>query len=222
LASALKLLAVVLLVSAGAFAAGCLFPSLDELESAPLEDKRSVHRPSGDAGLVAATLVEGEQGAAVAADTLPDAASVECASQDVTWVVADSSCSTRSGDTLAPGASRTVVDGTLTATGKVTITCSNGVLVQTDAVCEPPHEFDVSGPHGCGKGYCAAVMAANCGHPDPAKAKDLCVKKGYADQTSFKTEPSQPGATICFADETTCGVTQNPCNIVFTSVTCRH
>jgi hypothetical protein len=59
--------------------------------------------------------------------------------------------------------------------------------------------------------------------PDPNKADAICVVKGYAAATAWQTMPGPNGIRQCHADGTSCFINANPsCNIVFSSVTCRH
>jgi hypothetical protein len=156
-----------------------------------------------------------------AADPPPTLAPSPCPTQDFTWNSGASSCTASSGDALAPGASRDIVDSTVSDTGKVTITCINGALVPSNVICEPPKTFDVSGPTGCVHGYCDAASTAGCGIPDPKRATDICVLKGYADQISFTKAPGT-NSSQCNANGTACYQSANACNVILTSVTCRH
>jgi hypothetical protein len=218
---------LVIALSTGMLAAGCLFPSLDGLEE-------EGHRPDTTRGsVVGASVLDGgaqrpaapSSTAAVTTAGAPTAAPPkDCEPQDVSWTGsgASSSCSGSSRDHLTAGMSRELSDVDAPLTGTVTVICIDGQLQLSKPVCELPTVIDVSGPKGCGSGYCGGVMAANCPHPDPAKAKAICVKRGFVDQVGFVTAPSTPGTRQCLADETTCGVSENSCNIIFTSVTCRR
>jgi hypothetical protein len=150
-----------------------------------------------------------------------EAGPTDCPAQDVTWTAEASSCSATLPQVLLDGTSRELTDSTVPDTGKVSVLCSRGTLVFSTVVCEPPRVFDVSGPTGCVRGFCDAVKAGTCSG-DPARAKALCIYKGYADQVDFKTAPGTIGGLQCTAGGESCYTSQNACNAIFTSVTCRH
>lgn len=146
-----------------------------------------------------------------------------CDAQEVAWTVGGASCSASSGVTLAHGATRVISDSTPDVTGQVTISCSNGALVQSGAACEAPVTFDVGNAAGCVGGYCSAAVGGQCGVADAAKATAICVFKGFAAHTTFATASGPTGVNQCSADGSGCFVNANAsCNIVFTSVTCRR
>jgi hypothetical protein len=148
---------------------------------------------------------------------------VNCAAQVVTWTGDGGvSCDVALEAGVAYAASVTLEDSVVPDTGNVTATCSGGVFRLTNAVCEPPHLFDVSGPKGCVNGFCEAVLDGNCGTADPAKAKAICIFLGYADQVGFDTTNGSPNQTQCLAGASRCRINQAACNIIFTKVTCRH
>jgi hypothetical protein len=145
-----------------------------------------------------------------------------CAAQSVTWTVGSSSC-TANAARVEEFATQKLRDETPEDTGSVTVTCFEGRLTVSNAVCEPPKVIDVGTAGGCGTGYCMAAVAGNCGVPDPAKADAVCVAKGYAAATTYQTMPGPVRALQCHADGSGCFANANPsCNIVFTTVTCRH
>jgi hypothetical protein len=160
----------------------------------------------------------------IEAANLPDAgvARGPCAAQAATWTVGASSCTAMTGD-LEEGATQALTDSTPDDTGSVTVTCGGGQLTYSLAVCEPPKEFDVDNPTGCGDGYCKGAVGGQCGVPDATKATAFCVFNHYAAYTTFKTGPGPNNARQCSADGTGCFTNANPtCNIILTSVTCRH
>jgi hypothetical protein len=212
-------------------AVGCLFPSFDGMESSPqkAEERVTGQRSLSDAGAGDAAqvdIVEDVPDVILPSDAGPPA-DLGCDEQDFTWTVDAASCSAPSGAALDAGSQVTLDDHDTTDpgkdTGKVTVTCSGGVLVPSGAVCEPPRKFNLSSSTACGNGFCMGVTPGQCGVPSPDRAKAICVKKGYADQTGYDTAPSTVGTNLCLADGVTCAVTQNgPCNIIFTAVFCRH
>jgi hypothetical protein len=225
---------VFLLVSVGSaattLAAGCLFPSFDGMEGAPQKAEERVtgqHTASDAGGGGDPDVAVPENAPPVLLPDAGDAGDLGCSEQDVTWTVDAASCSAPSGTALEAGAQLTLDDHDTSDpgkdTGKVTVTCSGGALVPSSAVCEPPRKFNLSSASACGNGFCMGVTPGQCGVPSPDRAKAICVKKGYVDQTGFDTSPSTPGTNLCLADGVTCAVTANgPCNIIFTAVFCRH
>ena len=225
---------VFLLVSVGSaatLAAGCLFPSFDGMESSSIggaSDRVTGQRAVSDAAATAAAdpavdVGVAEDASAVVLADAADAGDEGCQAQQVDWTVDGGSCSAAFDGNLDAGGGVTLDDHELSDTGRVTVTCSGGALVLSDAVCEPPRKFNLSSPTACGNGFCMGVTPGQCGVPDPDRAKAICVKKGYVDQTGFDTAPSTPGTNLCLADGVTCAVTQNAtCTIIFTAVFCRH
>lgn len=115
-----------------------------------------------------------------------------------------------------------LTDSTPSDTGTIIATCSNGKLLLSAGLCEPPKVFSVGNPSGCINGYCKAG-SGQCGVASPQLAKALCVYKGYATATAYQTQPGPDGGKECLADGSGCFTNLNPsCNIVFSSVTCIH
>jgi hypothetical protein len=149
-------------------------------------------------------------------------ADAPCEAQEVDWSAGSASC-TASAPRLDPGATQTLTDETADDTGRVVVTCRGGKLVLSRVVCAAPKVFDVDSPTGCINGSCEAVVPNNCGQADPTKATAFCVAKGYTTSTAFTKTAGPNGGQECSADGTSCFTNANPtCNIVFSSVTCRH
>ena len=185
-------------------------PSAASLDSDVAPSDPSRGDPSAAATTEAASLVDAQ------------APSGPCAAQTASWTVGGSSC-TAATSLLSDGASATLTDSTPDDTGSVTVICVAGKLTYSGAVCEPPKVFDVNSPTGCINGYCKGVIGGQCGQPDPTKATAFCVFKGYAAYTTFETGPGVVNARQCSADGTGCFTNANAsCNIILTSVTCRH
>jgi hypothetical protein len=147
----------------------------------------------------------------------------DCPAQVVTWQGdGGSTCEVALEAGVAAGDSIALNDPVVPDTGNATAVCGNGTFTLSSTICEPPRRFDVSGPTGCVRGYCEAVVGGQCGVPDPKKAKAICVFEGYADEVGYDTLNGVPNSTQCLAGGTSCYTSLATCNIMFTMVQCRH
>jgi hypothetical protein len=148
----------------------------------------------------------------------------DCPAQTVSWTTGSVVCSVSSGTVLAAEQQRTIRAATVDAAGKVTITCTRGVLVKSTPTCELPVTIDLSSAAACENGYCSAVTDVGaCGVVDETLANAICVTKGYGSAQARTTALNATGDLQCAADGTACFVSDNVnCNVIFTSVTCVH
>jgi type II secretory pathway pseudopilin PulG len=142
-----------------------------------------------------------------------------CAAQTVNWSVGGYSC-TGTSVLLNNGSSAVVTDSTVTDTGKVTTTCTSGVLVHSGQICTAPVAFNVNTATGCISGYCYYDVPSG-----PANATAICQVKGYNDYTALTSTygpPSSDGIQICWANGTGCWRSGWAGNPRMGTVTCRY